>query len=235
MSDTKSNQRKKSIGLVVIAACATALTALALRFDVAHEMESRTWDWRLEGLARRSPPDPAIKLIVIDQASLDFYAREESIFWQWPREMYEPIVKFLTHARARGVAFDVLYTEPSPYGVKDDASFAAALQSGLPTVMAVAGRRDVAAESAADTELFRRRARERRVASRQVQRRQLPLDVLDGARRRDAARAEVERVDRDLHFFGVVGVSDSAVALPDEHGWRPVDFEATNDVERVSP
>jgi adenylate cyclase len=164
MTDTKSNQRKKAIGLAVITAVSTAVVALALQLGIAHELESRTWDWRLEGLAQRTPPDSAIKLIVVDQASLDFYAREESIFWQWPREMYEPIVRFLTHAQARGVAFDVLYTEPSSYGVSDDASFAAALRGGLPTVMAVAGRRDVAAESATDTDLFRRRALERESA-----------------------------------------------------------------------
>lgn len=158
MAETRSNRRKKALGLTCITIIITALVGLGLHYEVADEFESRTWDWRVEALAQRTPPDPDIKLIVIDQASLDHYAREESIFWQWPREMYEPIMRFLTHAQARGVAFDVLYTEPSPYGVGDDASFARALQSGISTVMAVAARQDVAAESASDKALFRGRA-----------------------------------------------------------------------------
>jgi len=160
MASDAATQRKKWRSLGVIVAVLTACTAIALRSDRFSEFESRTWDWRLEAVARRSSADPAIKLIVVDQGSLDYFSNEESIRWPWPREMYEPVLRFLERAGARGVAFDVLYTEPSSYGVADDAAFAQTIGQGVPTVMAVAGRRDRVAESTEDIAKFVTRARE---------------------------------------------------------------------------
>lgn len=160
MATDGATQRKKWRGLVIIVVALTMCAALGLRYDIASEFEARTWDWRLERVARHSSADPAIKLIVVDQGSLDYYSNEESIRWPWPRQMYEPIVRFLERAGARGVAFDVLYTEPSAYGVSDDHSFTQSIRGGLPTVMAVAGRRDRVAESAQDIVTFQRRASE---------------------------------------------------------------------------
>lgn len=152
--------RRKLFGLGTLTLALMLLAGALLSGERFAEIEARTWDWRLERVVHRSPPDPAIKLIVVDQTSLDYYAREESIFWQWPREMYEPVIRFLEHAGARGVAFDVLYTEPSPYGVADDRAFVAAITPQLPVVMAIAGRRDTTAEALADVELFRARSEE---------------------------------------------------------------------------
>ncbi|MFM1848630.1 MAG: hypothetical protein RL417_2104, partial [Pseudomonadota bacterium] len=157
MTERAGNVRKKWLGLAVITVTLTVFVAFGLARGFLGEFEARTWDWRLSTVARYSKPDPAIKIIVVDQSSLDYFAREESIFWQWPREMYEPVMRFLERAGARGVAFDVLYTEPSPYGVADDKAFAAALRGGVSAVMAAAGRRELANESSADIDLFRQR------------------------------------------------------------------------------
>lgn len=160
MASDVANQRKKWIGFVVIVTVLTTCAALGLRHDLLSEFEARTWDWRLKAVADHSRADPAIKLIVVDQGSLDYYSTEESIRWPWPREMYEPVVRFLERAGARGVAFDILYTEPSSYGVADDAAFVRSLGGGVPTVMALAGRRARAAESPDDIAKFRQRAQE---------------------------------------------------------------------------
>ncbi|MCX5851091.1 MAG: adenylate/guanylate cyclase domain-containing protein [Deltaproteobacteria bacterium] len=68
-----------------------------------------------------------IVLVAVDQGSLDA-ARAQGINWPWPRQMYAPIVRFATRAGAKAVVFDILYTEPSSYGVEDDDLLAEALR-----------------------------------------------------------------------------------------------------------
>jgi adenylate cyclase len=48
--------------------------------------------------------------------------------WPWPREVYSAIIHFCQRNGARALAFDVLFTEPSKYGVADNQAFAAAIQ-----------------------------------------------------------------------------------------------------------
>ncbi len=92
------------------------------------DFESATWDARARWLA--SPGDPSIKIILLDQASLDWGEIEPRQWrWPWPREIYAVMLEYLSEAGARGIAFDVLITEPSAYGVEDDEALAAAIQS----------------------------------------------------------------------------------------------------------
>jgi len=44
------------------------------------------------------------------------------------RELYCAIVSYCRRSGAKALAFDVLYTEPSKYGVADDAAFGAAVK-----------------------------------------------------------------------------------------------------------
>lgn len=68
-----------------------------------------------------------IVIVALDQGSLDA-AQKEGINWPWPRQMYAPIVDFAAISGARAVAFDILYTEPSSYGVEDDRLLAEAVK-----------------------------------------------------------------------------------------------------------
>ena len=43
--------------------------------------------------------------------------------------MYAPILKFCTLSNAQSVAFDIVLTEPSVYGVEDDKLLAEALKT----------------------------------------------------------------------------------------------------------
>lgn len=81
-------------------------------------------------LCRLLPPHPPpgeVALVVLDQGSLEA-AQDQGIGWPWPRQMYRPIVEFCTRAGARAVVFDILYTEPSVYGVEDDRLLAEAME-----------------------------------------------------------------------------------------------------------
>ncbi|MBU0714270.1 MAG: adenylate/guanylate cyclase domain-containing protein [Verrucomicrobia bacterium] len=107
---------------------ATAGLALGLwAFDTLDRFEAKTWDWRVTSMAKPSPFTSKIRLIFIDQQSLDWVNKEMALRWPWPREVYRPILEFCRRQGAKAVAFDMLYTEPSSYGVDDDRSFGAAI------------------------------------------------------------------------------------------------------------
>ncbi|HEY7535042.1 MAG TPA: adenylate/guanylate cyclase domain-containing protein, partial [Thermodesulfobacteriota bacterium] len=61
----------------------------------------------------------------VDQESIDALNRE-GITWPWPRQIYAPIVEYLSEADA--VFIDILFTEPSSYGQEDDLIFADAIK-----------------------------------------------------------------------------------------------------------
>ena len=89
--------------------------------------EARTWDWRVRLLAKPGKATEKIHLILLDQNSLDWGSRENGLSWPWPREIYGAVVGFCKRSGVKALAFDVLYTEPSKYGVEDDRSFGAAV------------------------------------------------------------------------------------------------------------
>ncbi len=88
--------------------------------------EARTFDWRVRVLAGPNPAEPRIRIIFLDQQSLDWAAAENGLGWPWPREVYGAVVDFCRRAGAGSLAFDVLFTEPSRYGVSDDLALAQA-------------------------------------------------------------------------------------------------------------
>jgi adenylate cyclase len=104
-------------------------------------IEAPTWSWRVRALGRLERPSDDIALILVDQESLDWGKREMGLSWPWPREAYGFLLDFCRRGGARVVALDVLYTEPSGYGVEDDANFGAAVaRSGIVVAAAFAGR-----------------------------------------------------------------------------------------------
>jgi adenylate cyclase len=90
--------------------------------------EARTWDWRQQLLARPGPATDRVALILLDQDSLDWAREQSGLSWPWPREVYSFVVSFCDRAGARALAFDVLFLEPSGYGVYDDLALGAAVE-----------------------------------------------------------------------------------------------------------
>jgi adenylate cyclase len=86
--------------------------------------EMKTWDWRVNMLAKPTSHTRKIRLILLDQNSLDWAKEANGLSWPWPREVYGTIIQFCKRTGARSLAFDVLFTEPSKYGVTDDQAFA---------------------------------------------------------------------------------------------------------------
>src|SRR5690606_18341463 len=93
--------------------------------------------------------------IMIDQASLDYMANESSLCWPWPREIYAPVIQFLTRGGAAALAFDMIFSETSCSQVADDEAFAAAVKGPLPIVIPVVLRNATTLEAEPLIEHFR--------------------------------------------------------------------------------
>lgn len=119
-------RRKILVGLALGAA--SALIALALsRTGALDRLEGATWSWRVHLFARPGAATDRIAIVLLDQPSLDWGARENRWPWPWPREVYGALLAFCRRAGAEAVAFDVLFTEPSYMGVEDDDALGAAI------------------------------------------------------------------------------------------------------------
>ncbi|MCL1926287.1 MAG: adenylate/guanylate cyclase domain-containing protein [Syntrophorhabdaceae bacterium] len=119
--------QKKAVSGAAVAIVSVALAFLLRATGAFERWELRTWDWRINIAARPSPSTDRIRLIMLDQQSLDWAQEENGLPWPWPREVYSAIISYLQRAGAQSIAFDVLYTEPSFYGPEDDAALGEAI------------------------------------------------------------------------------------------------------------
>jgi adenylate cyclase len=99
---------------------ASLLILLAWQYQWLEGWEYTTWRWRVRHYAKPSVATQRIKLILLDQASLDWGFQIQHWPWPWPREAYAALIRFTQRGKAKVVAFDVLFTEDSVYGVADD-------------------------------------------------------------------------------------------------------------------
>lgn len=144
------------LGMALLTYC---MVPAALSSKYLTELEQRTWDWRAALVADPSDIDPNIKIIALDQSSLE-YGAEDGTYWPWPRTMYEPVVRFLEHARARTVTFDILfehYLNSEPNG--ESAKFAKAVGSGPPSIAATMLRKHGRPRAPDSLSLFERKQR----------------------------------------------------------------------------
>lgn len=151
-----STEKKRLQGGILIWLAVGALVIALSASRALWSIEQSSWDWRLRSVARASSHDPRVKIITIDQASLEYVSKEMGLAWPWPRSVYTPVLEFLRAAGAKGVAFDLLFTEPSNE-VGDDESFAKAVGAALPVVNAVALQRSRSMESDGALRLFQER------------------------------------------------------------------------------
>ena len=119
---------KKAVHGVYIGLAAAVLAVLIDSAGVLERLEARTWDWRVQLLARPGPATDRIVLIALDQGSLDWGRTENSLSWPWARATYAAVANFCRRGGAKSVMFDMVYTEPSGWGVADDEEFGEALR-----------------------------------------------------------------------------------------------------------
>lgn len=121
---------KRLLPALLIGLLAALLTVAMDRFHALDRAEFITWGWRVKAMQKPGPATGRIKLVLIDQYSLDAARRSENrLSWPWPREAYRAILDFCRRGGAKAVAFDMIFTEPSYMGVADDQALGAAIAS----------------------------------------------------------------------------------------------------------
>jgi len=110
-------------------ALAAVLAAGVLWFaGTLNSWENTTWDWRVQHTVNATSnvsvtAADSISLVLLDQKSLLWAQETNHLSWPWPREIYGAMVDYFFQGGARSISFDVLFTEPSFYGVTDDEMF----------------------------------------------------------------------------------------------------------------
>ncbi len=102
--------------------------------DVFEPLEHASWSWRVAAHATPQTSTDSIRIIALDQKSLDWGSQENNLSWPWPRQAYELVLSFCKRAGAKVVALDILFSEPSLYGVGDDKALGRAMLVNAPVV-----------------------------------------------------------------------------------------------------
>jgi len=115
--------RKLMAGVLIGVVCALAAWGLNL-FGAFNALEHITWDQRQLWLAQPADPDLPIRVILLDEQSLEWARGGMGLSWPWPYEVYTPIIEFCRRGGAKAIAFDLQFTEPGRYGPADDQKLA---------------------------------------------------------------------------------------------------------------
>ncbi len=118
--------RKLMAGVLIGVVCALVARGLSWTW-VVETAEHITWDARQQYLAEPVDPDLPIRIILLDEQSLEWARGGMGLSWQWPYEVYTPIIEFCRNSGAKAIAFDLQFTEPGRYGPADDQKLADAM------------------------------------------------------------------------------------------------------------
>jgi adenylate cyclase len=111
----------------MIGAAGAAIASVLWFSNILAPFEAVTWDLRVRLMPTPAEANDKIRLIFIDQTSLDWGADENDLPWPWMREVYTYMLAFCERGGAQAVVFDIVYPEPSRAGPLDDAAFGAAI------------------------------------------------------------------------------------------------------------
>ena len=118
---------KKYIHSLIIGISGALVALLLWHLGWLDIWENKTWDFRASFMARPGKATVNIRLILLDQNSLDWAKNVNGWNWPWPREVYSAVLDYCRRNGAKAVAFDVLFTEPSIYGNEDDVALGRAI------------------------------------------------------------------------------------------------------------
>ncbi len=113
--------KRKNLLILWIVCC--SLSMLVFAGKALDTFEWKAFDRFSRALNPAQGPDSLV-VVQIDQESVDALSRMGNQ-WPWPRQIYAPLVEYM--AAADAVFIDLIYSEPSSYGVQDDEIFAAAV------------------------------------------------------------------------------------------------------------
>jgi adenylate cyclase len=166
---------RKTIGLT---AAAFAVSVAIHVSGVLSAFELKAYDMLSRNLNPVATSDKVV-LVEVDQQSLDSLSRE-GITWPWPRQVYAPLIEYLSEADA--VFVDIIFSEASSYGQEDDAVFAQAVKKAANVYLALFLTKQRKSLSAADKALLDRVAvKEKAPAVSRFVSAVVPIDALKDA------------------------------------------------------
>ncbi|MDR2535882.1 MAG: adenylate/guanylate cyclase domain-containing protein [Treponema sp.] len=119
----KNVKAKKPYALLVVSFMVFLMAGLGQWAGVFDYLEYKTYDLRVRLTAESLKPSDDIVVILLDQDSIDWANQERNWGWPWPRKAYGELLDYMRICGAAGVAFDVIFSEPSLYGAADDQAF----------------------------------------------------------------------------------------------------------------
>ncbi len=123
-------------GWLLITGLSIGISILGLKFNFFAAQENALWTPRAWIKSSTTQPDEKIKLIIVDQRSLDVLADEYQFQWPVSRQFYVPIIEMMNRGGAKALGFDLIFSESSQFLVADDEAFAAAVkQSKVPVIV----------------------------------------------------------------------------------------------------
>jgi adenylate cyclase len=108
-----SDRLKKTL---ILTAVSFIISALILLSGALENFELKAFDLYSRYLNPKIAPENIV-IVEVDQRSIDAL-QKQGVTWPWPRQIYAPILEYMSEAKA--VFVDVLFTEPSSYGLEDD-------------------------------------------------------------------------------------------------------------------
>jgi len=116
--------RNRTKQIIALACISFAVSLIIFLTGISGTFEYKAFDLFSKYLNPSHPSDN-ILIVQVDQQSIDALSKE-GITWPWPRQMYAPIIEYLSEAEA--VFMDILFTEPSSYGQEDDVILSKAIK-----------------------------------------------------------------------------------------------------------
>jgi adenylate cyclase len=125
IKDLITSERSSIVISSLISLVATILLWALSHFGLLNILELKSLDF----FQRHNPPvdNPGVVMVEVDQASLTGLS-ERGVQWPWPRQVYAPLIEACVKGGAKGIIFDIIFSEPSSYGVDDDLEFARAIK-----------------------------------------------------------------------------------------------------------
>jgi adenylate cyclase len=135
---------RKWIAAAVLAIVATGLALAAKHLPGSRETLAQFDDLCYDAFYRQRPIEdrtngPIVMVVVDDRTLADL--TKANLYWPYPRDIWADLIQYLDDCGAKGIGFDILFSEPSAYGkynAGDDESLASAVNmSRAPVAMAM--------------------------------------------------------------------------------------------------
>ena len=111
----KNFTAKRLKPLLLITIFVAAIASAVQYFNIAERLEYIAYDWQLTLARQNKTPPEDIKIVLVDEASLQ--AMDPIVGrWPWPRSVFADVIDFLAKGEPKAIIFDILFSETESAG-----------------------------------------------------------------------------------------------------------------------